>query len=77
MPCNHIIENGKVVGFCCSRGRRKGCVVPGCKRPATLLCDFPKGNGKTCDAPICEHHALHVGDNLDYCPNHENSKEAA
>lgn len=47
-------------------------------RPATLLCDFPVGftlggDPITCDAPICTHCALRVGDK-DFCPKHPRTK---
>lgn len=40
-----------------------------CGRPSVALCDADVG-GKTCDAPMCEHHRLSVGKNLDHCPTH-------
>ncbi len=42
MPCDPIINNGKAVGFICSRGRGKPKVQPcyKCGKPPTKLCDF-------------------------------------
>lgn len=42
-----------------------------CMRTAGYLCDFPIGPG-TCDAPICERHAIDVGfgPEIHYCPRH-------
>jgi hypothetical protein len=37
---------------------------------ADLLCDYPMGDGKTCDAPLCEDCAHHVGRDLDLCELH-------
>jgi hypothetical protein len=34
------------------------------------LCDYPVGNGKTCDRPICETHAHEIAPNLHYCDGH-------
>ena len=41
-----------------------------CGDVGTLLCDFPVGNGKTCDKPICESHATEIGPDTHYCPAH-------
>lgn len=41
-----------------------------CCRWATTLCDFPVGEGKTCDRPMCKRHATSVGPDRDYCPAH-------
>lgn len=32
-----------------------------CAYVADYLCDYPLGGGKTCDAPLCEDHALPPG----------------
>lgn len=70
MPCEH--RDGMII---CSRGRRtppcKFCQANGSFKPSTKLCDFPVGEGKTCDAPICDRHATSVGPNQDYCPVHK------
>ncbi len=48
------------------------CSVPGCHRAADYLCDWPMGKGKTCDAPLCEHHRGRQAEEreIDYCPQH-------
>lgn len=33
-------------------------------------CDWGIGHGRTCDAHLCEAHALQVGKNRHYCPDH-------
>lgn len=57
-----------------AKARRRRCVgTEGghpCPASATIQCDYPLGNGKTCDAYICRGHAKRVGDNLDHCPTH-------
>jgi hypothetical protein len=59
------------VAFVCGRGRRgKLCFVRHCGRDSEVLCDWPLGNGKTCDRPCCRGHAKRVGDNVDYCLEH-------
>jgi hypothetical protein len=66
--------NGPITAFVCG-GRRnqfKPCAT--CSHLATKLCDFPTGNGKTCDAPICDGCATEVGMGIDYCPKHKDAK---
>lgn len=44
-----------------------------CRVLAESLCDFMMPNGKTCDMPLCGHHACVQGrweDDRDYCPAH-------
>ena len=42
MPCEPIMNNGKMVGFICSRSRGKPKAPPcyKCGKPSTKLCDF-------------------------------------
>lgn len=46
------------------------CQAARCGRIGDLLCDFPVGDGKTCDRPLCEHHAVEVAPDMHYCPAH-------
>lgn len=44
-----------------------------CIYVAEFLCDFPMGGGKTCDAPLCDKHAIGQGaewEDLHFCPQH-------
>ena len=41
-----------------------------CSALGEFLCDFPVGEGKTCDRPICEQHAHEIGPELHYCKAH-------
>lgn len=44
-----------------------------CTQVAVALCDFPTGDGKTCDIPLCNRHRIAQGGELldiDYCPQH-------
>lgn len=45
MPCEPIIEKGKVTGWICSRNRGKPKPPPcyKCGKPSTKLCDFRDG----------------------------------
>lgn len=78
MPCEIIFdEKGKSTGFICRRTKTKKvqqkCYV--CGKPATVLCDAPKGDnlfGKSCDRPMCREHAHHIGTDNDVCDLHYN-----
>lgn len=47
-----------------------------CSDLGTLLCDYPVGDGKTCDRPMCEEHAHEIGHELHYCEAHNKMWEA-
>jgi hypothetical protein len=62
----------------CTRTRwSKRCTARGCGNSAPLLCDFPIGAGKTCDAAICAKHACLVGADLHHCPEHASAPAPA
>ena len=45
-----------------------------CGRVADHLCDYPMGDGKTCDARLCVDHRRQMGgdaQDIDFCPAHE------
>lgn len=72
MKCTTIrLPDGSGVIVCGARQPRAArCQWAGCLRPHAALCDFPIGNGRTCDAKICEAHRLRIGPNEDRCPQH-------
>lgn len=41
-----------------------------CASPSEVLCDYPVGDGKTCDRPLCGDHSHHVLSDVDYCASH-------
>lgn len=41
-----------------------------CAAIGDLLCDYPVGDGKTCDRPMCEDHGAEIGFDLHYCHAH-------
>jgi hypothetical protein len=41
-----------------------------CAAVGILLCDFPIGDGKTCDAALCSRHGTEVAPDIHYCPGH-------
>ena len=64
-----------------SRGQKQNMFVCGecvvacafCGRVADFRCDYPIGEGRTCDLPICREHKTHrpdIGVDIDYCPHH-------
>lgn len=61
-------------GIVCSRGQRPPdigmCQTDGCSARAERLCDWPAGEGKTCDKKICPRCAKRVGPDKDYCEEH-------
>jgi hypothetical protein len=70
MPCEwRRLADGTVVHIRTSASKAQACCA--CARRATLLCDGPPPPGakrKTCDAPLCPEHAVHVGPDRDLCP---------
>jgi hypothetical protein len=46
------------------------CADPGCGGVGDSLCDWPIGDGKTCDLPLCDDHARAVGMDRHMCPVH-------
>jgi hypothetical protein len=89
MPCEWLKDEktGTVIHINRGRGgKKKPC--PFCKRGwVSKLCDYPIGNGKTCDAEICDRCATQLGhqntpygegtslvrlnDTIDVCPIHK------
>ena len=70
MPCYPVKENGKHVGFICGSLELEIC--SDCQYPADNLCDYPVGDGKTCDRLMCEDHSHHIGRDTHYCEFHYN-----
>ncbi len=68
MPCYALRENGKTVGHICGD---LGEHCSDCGAVAEYLCDYPVGDGKTCDRLVCEEHAHQVGVDLHYCATHK------
>lgn len=42
-----------------------------CMAVGDYLCDFPVGEGKTCDRPMCDAHSKEIGPELHYCLAHQ------
>lgn len=41
-----------------------------CSAIGDFLCDYPVGDGKTCDRPICDDHSHEIGPEVHYCDTH-------
>lgn len=41
-----------------------------CMALGEFLCDYPVGDGKTCDRPICRDHSHEIGHEIHYCNGH-------
>ena len=46
------------------------CAHPGCEYEHESLCDYPIGDGKTCDLPMCRDHRHRIAENTDLCEIH-------
>ncbi len=46
------------------------CADHRCMDVGTYLCDYPVGDGKTCDMPLCNGHAFEAAPEIHYCPGH-------
>lgn len=57
---------------CCARVPSSGGGKPEvrCMAISSLLCDWPLEGGRTCDAPLCDEHALAIGPDRHLCPLH-------
>lgn len=67
MPCytGHA-ESGMKFFLCGNLGAH--CSY--CGDVGEFLCDYPVGNGKTCDRQVCKSHANEVADDVHYCHSH-------
>jgi len=50
--------------------RRPWPALRGLRAVGDFLCDFPVGDGKTCDRPICPDHATEIAPEIHYCAGH-------
>ena len=69
MPCYiHKDTYGNHIFICGSKDLGPRCRE--CSDLGDYLCDYPVGNEKTCDAPLCREHAFEVAEDTHYCPAH-------
>ena len=62
------MKNGGTMIICGKLGPH--CAAEKCAAVSDFLCDYPVGEGKTCDLPLCSSHAYEVAPNVHYCPSH-------
>ena len=67
MVCDLVTTPDGPTAIVCSRRRRQRCA---CGRPATLLCDWKRGGGGTCDKPLCTRCTTSPAADKDLCPAH-------
>lgn len=87
MPCEWYEKDGSVIHVNrrgSTKGPRRHCNFCGEDYYGGKLCDFPVGNGRTCDAQMCDECARtlgsqasdagnglkRLGDTIDVCPIH-------
>jgi hypothetical protein len=63
---NRKLTEGQTMFICGDLGAH----CADCSAVGDFLCDFPVGDGKTCDRPICEDHSKEIGPDLHYCDTH-------
>ena len=69
MPCYiERMKDGGTMFMCGNLGPH--CAAEKCGALGVNLCDYPVGEGRTCDLPICDSHAYEVAPNIHYCPGH-------
>lgn len=64
---NAVRERGDATMFLCGD---LGPHCADCAAPSDNLCDYPVGDGKTCDRSICEDHSHDIADDVHYCRGH-------
>lgn len=57
--------------FVCGKGIRP---CANCGQVSDYLCDYPIGEGKICDLPICQQCRTHIG-KYDFCPIHNEANK--
>lgn len=69
MPCYRVpMKDGGHAFMCGDLGDH--CAAENCSDVSGYLCDYPVGNGRTCDLSICQSHAYEVAPEIHYCPGH-------
>ena len=61
---------GNTIIMCGSGPAVVVCEYPDCGYEADWLCDYPVGEGKTCDLPLRYDHKREIGDRRDLCAIH-------
>ncbi|WAW01210.1 hypothetical protein [Oxalobacter formigenes] len=69
MACNITKRDGMTI-FICGSELPQWEVCAECGDVADILCDYPVGDGLTCDRNLCADCAVEVAPNLHYCKPH-------
>lgn len=69
MPCYQInMKNGGTAFLCGDLGPH--CSAEKCGDVSGFLCDYPVGEDKACDLPLCQSHAYETAPEIHYCLGH-------
>lgn len=67
MPCYiHKDKDGGSMFICGDLGAH----CADCAGFGDFLCDYPVGDGKTCDRPMCGEHVNEIAPEVHYCAGH-------
>lgn len=66
-------RRGGLLFMCGRENNERHCL---CGDFGDYLCDYPVGEGKTCDVPMCERDRHSVAPEIDYCNTHYPEWEA-
>ena len=70
MPCYRKYDEDGSLFLCGRLGPH--CNATDCTWVSEYLCDYPVGEGKTCDRTLCAEHAYEVAPGVQYCGPHYN-----
>lgn len=70
MACNIIKNRDGTIIFMCGDKMPQLAPCAECGDVADILCDYPVGDGVTCDRNLCPDCAVEVAPNLHYCKPH-------
>ena len=70
MTCNITKTRDGEKLFMCGEKMLQLDVCADCRYVADILCDYPVGDGLTCDRNLCADCAVEVAPNLHYCKPH-------
>jgi hypothetical protein len=71
---HRVVSDQRIKVFMCGEGIMP-CAF--CGHVADYYCDYPIGDGRTCDLPLCREHKKNrpdIGLDIDYCPHHSIKK---
>lgn len=69
MPCFTKGKPGERM-FICGDALPEEARCADCGDMGEFLCDYPVGDGLTCDRQLCDAHATEIAPNLHYCAPH-------